>query len=103
MYTRRSLTEGKVQGLGREVPDDVGGVTSPEGEETLVTVGTAKAVTDALVGLSETALLDLHAKDTTMSIGGRRNRIGSRRTISSWFCTKSLIRSMGAAEVFATA
>ena len=59
MYTRGSLTEGEVQGLGREVPDDVGGVTSPERDETLVTVGAGKAVTDTLVGLSKTTLLDL--------------------------------------------
>ena len=55
----RKLTEGEVQGLGGEVPDDVGGVTTPEGEETLVTVGAAEAVGDALVGGSQTALLDL--------------------------------------------
>ena len=52
-------TERKVKGLRREVPDDVGGVTSPEGEETLVTVGTRETVTNTLVGLGETTLLDL--------------------------------------------
>ena len=52
-------TEGKVQRLGREVPDDVGGVTSPQREDTLVTGGAREAVTDALVGLSKTTLLDL--------------------------------------------
>ena len=37
-------TEGKVQGLRREVPDDVGGVSTPEGNETLVTVSPREAV-----------------------------------------------------------
>ena len=52
-------TEGKVQGLGREVTDHVGGVTSPEGKETLITVGTAEAVDDTLVGCGQATLLDL--------------------------------------------
>ena len=56
------LTEREVQGLGGEVPDDVGGVTSPEGEDTLVTGGAREAVTDALVGLSKTTLLDLEGR-----------------------------------------
>ena len=45
--------------MSREVTNDVGGVTSPEGEETLVTVGTRETVTNTLVGLGETTLLDL--------------------------------------------
>ena len=53
------LTEGKVQGLGREVTNDVGGVSTPEGDKTLITVGADKAVGNALVGRSETTLLDL--------------------------------------------
>ena len=52
-------TEGEVQGLRREVPDDVGGVSTPEGNETLVTVSPREAVREALVGLSKTTLLDL--------------------------------------------
>ena len=55
----RLRTEGKVQRLRGEVPDDVGSVTSPEGENALVTSGTREAVTNALVGLSKTTLLDL--------------------------------------------
>ena len=46
-HKRVVRTEGKVQGLCGEVPDDVGGVTSPEGEETLATVGTRETVTAA--------------------------------------------------------
>ena len=62
-YKRVVRTEGKVQGLCGEVPDDVGGVTSPEGEETLVTVGTRETVTNTLVGLGETTLLDLKGRE----------------------------------------
>ena len=53
------VTESKVQSLGREVTDDVGSVTTPEGKKTLVTVRARKAVADTLVGLGETTLLDL--------------------------------------------
>lgn len=99
-YPQR-LTEGEVQGLRREVPDDVGGVTTPEGDETLITVGTREAVNDALVGGSQTTLLDLYA---TSRLANLLKVIARREhTISSWFCTKSLIRSMGAADVLATA
>ena len=56
---KMKLTEGKVQGLGGEVTDDVGGVSSPEGEETLVLVGTGEAVVNTLVRTGETTLLDL--------------------------------------------
>ena len=58
-YKRIVRTEGKVQGLGREVTNDVGGVSTPEGDKTLITVGADKAVGNALVGRSETTLLDL--------------------------------------------
>jgi hypothetical protein len=40
------VLEGKVQSLSREVTEHVGGVTTPEGSETLVPVGPAEAVTD---------------------------------------------------------
>ena len=56
---KMKLTEGKVQGLGREVTNDVGCVSTPEGDKTLITVGADKAVGNALVGRSETTLLDL--------------------------------------------
>lgn len=51
-------TEGKVEGLGREVTNDVGSVASPERKETLITVSAREAVDDALVGSGETTLLD---------------------------------------------
>lgn len=52
------VLEGKVEGLGGEVTDDVGSVTTPEGGKTLLGVDTREAVSNALVGLGETALLD---------------------------------------------
>lgn len=63
------LTEGEVQGLGREVSDDVGGVSSPEGDHTLLLVGTAEGITDAFVGGGKTALLDLGKCDVSDSEG----------------------------------
>ena len=65
------VTESEVEGLGGEVTEHVGSVTTPEREQTLVTVGTREAVRDALVRLSETALLDLqrgHGQDTRTAI-----------------------------------
>lgn len=48
------VTESEVQGLGREVTDDVGGVTTPQGDDTLRGGGTAEAVHDAVVLAVET-------------------------------------------------
>ena len=56
MYDIR--TEGKVQGLRGEVTDNVRGVTTPERDQALVRVGTAEAVSDTLVRVGETTLLD---------------------------------------------
>merc|ERR1711890_134314 len=52
------VLEGEVEGLGGEVPQDVGEVTSPEGKDTLGLEDPGGAVDDALVGLVEAALLD---------------------------------------------
>lgn len=52
------VAEGEVQGLGWEVTDDVGSVTTPEGNETLVGHGTTEAVANASVWLVETAGLE---------------------------------------------
>ena len=49
------VTEGEVQGLGREVSDDVGSVASPQGQCTLIGSGTAEAVHDTAVLAVETA------------------------------------------------
>lgn len=52
------VLEGKVEGLGGEVTDDVGSVTTPERGDTLLGNDTLEAVNDALVGPRETTLLD---------------------------------------------
>jgi solute carrier family 25 (adenine nucleotide translocator) protein 4/5/6/31 len=48
------VTESEVQGLGGEVSDDVGGVSSPEGHDTLIGHGALEAVTNAVVLAVET-------------------------------------------------
>lgn len=48
------VTESEVQGLGREVSDDVGSVASPEGHDTLVGHGALEAVTNTGVLSVET-------------------------------------------------
>jgi hypothetical protein len=48
------VTEGEVQGLGREVTDDVGSVTSPQRHDTLGSSGTAEALRDTGVLAVET-------------------------------------------------
>ena len=52
-------TERKVQGLRREVSDDVGRVATPERDKALILVRPDEAVTDPLVRASQTTLLDL--------------------------------------------
>lgn len=52
------VTEGEVQGLGREVTDDVGSVTSPQGDNTLGGSGTLEAVDDSIVLAVETTSLN---------------------------------------------
>jgi hypothetical protein len=52
------VLEGQVEGLGGEVTDDVGGVTSPEGDHALLGVSAAGAVGDAAVRGGQTTALD---------------------------------------------
>jgi len=52
------ILEGEVQGLRREVPEDVGEITAPEGNETFVGHGALGAVDDAGVGAVKDALLE---------------------------------------------
>lgn len=52
------VAESEVQGLGREVTDDVGSVTTPQRGNTLVGGGTLEAVANAGVLAVETARLD---------------------------------------------
>jgi hypothetical protein len=51
------VAESEVQGLGREVTDDVGSVTSPEGDNTLIGSGTLEAVGDTGVLVGKTTSL----------------------------------------------
>ena len=53
------ILESKVQGLGGEVTKDVGGVASPEGEDTFIASRASEAFADTLVGASESTLLNL--------------------------------------------
>jgi len=52
------ILEGKVQSLGREVPEHVGQVTSPEGENTLALCGPGDTVHNTTVRLVQATLLD---------------------------------------------
>lgn len=51
------VLEGEVEGLGGEIPDDIGKVTSPEGEESLLLGDTGDTVHDTLVLLISCDLL----------------------------------------------
>ena len=55
----KALTEREVQSLRGEVTDDVGRVTTPQRYKTLVTVSASKTITDTLVWVRQTSLLDL--------------------------------------------
>jgi len=66
------LTEGKVEGLGGEVTNDIGSVSTPERNETLLSVGAGKGVTNTLVGGGETALLDLKTERVSKTRTTRR-------------------------------
>jgi hypothetical protein len=66
-------------------PNDVGSVTTPERDHTLLLVGAGKALANALVGLGETALLDhlvlvLDEKLDTLNGRGSSLGDGSRHT-----------------------
>lgn len=52
------VTESEVESLGREVTDDVGGVSSPEGGDTLLLGGTTEALDDTIVLSVETTGLE---------------------------------------------
>jgi len=51
------IPEGEVEGLGWEVTDDVGRVTTPQGDNTLVASGTTEALDDTIVLAVQTARL----------------------------------------------
>ena len=52
------VLEGEVKSLGREVSDDVGGVSSPESSDSLIGVGPPEAVSNTGVRSSKSSLLD---------------------------------------------
>jgi hypothetical protein len=106
------VTESKVEGLGGEVTNDVGVVTTPQGSDTLLSGGTAEALDDTVVAAVETTGLDhllllyqtyqhlclvIPSPAAPHTLAFRRGR---QRT---WFWMRSLTRSMGAAAVFETA
>jgi len=74
LLTRRNgqLTEGKVKSLGGEVTNDVGSVTTPKRNETLLSVGAGESVANTLVGGSKTALLDLKTERVSKARTTRR-------------------------------
>jgi len=79
------ITEGKVQGLGGEVTDDIGRVTSPEGQDALVCGGPPKAIHNAIVFPVKTASLEhliliLNEKLDTLDRGSSGLGDSSRNT-----------------------
>lgn len=79
------VAESEVQSLGGEVTDDVGGVTSPEGDDTLGGGGTLEAVTDTGVLAVKTAslkhlILVLDEELDTLNGGSSSLRDGSGDT-----------------------
>ena len=79
------VTEGEVQSLSREVTDDVGGVTSPEGDDTLGGSGTLETVANAGVLAVKTAglkhlILVLDKELNTLNGGGSSLGDGSGNT-----------------------
>jgi hypothetical protein len=73
------VLERKVQRLGWEVADHVGRVATPQAAEALVADRAAKAVTNALVGLRQTTLLDhlvLVLDEQLHTLDGGSSRLG---------------------------
>lgn len=83
------ILEGKVEGLGREITDDVGEVSSPEGQESLLGLDSGEAVYDTSVtrDLSRTdarvGILSLDDKLDTLNGSGTSLGDGSRDTSKS--------------------
>ena len=59
---KKKLTESKVESLGGEVPQDVGGISAPEREDTFLPVCPGKRVGDAIIRPRQPALFDLGEK-----------------------------------------
>ena len=52
------VTESEVEGLGREVTDDVGGVTTPQRDDTLLSGSALEAVGETVVLVGQTTSLE---------------------------------------------
>jgi hypothetical protein len=94
------VAESEVERLGGEVTDDVGSVTTPQGEGALVLCGTAEALGDTVVLAVETAGLKHLILESVLAMIVYGKSMERMRT---WFWMRSLTRSMGAAAVFETA
>jgi hypothetical protein len=90
------VAEGEVERLGGEVADDVGGVATPQGHDTLGARGAGEALDDAIVFPVQTAGLD-HLILQTLESALRVDQT------PTWFWMRSLTRSIGAAAVLETA
>jgi hypothetical protein len=92
------VAESEVQGLGGEVTDDVGSVTTPQGENTLSLRCALEAVGDTgVLAVETTGLEHLILESISMLV------VDSIMMRHTWFWMRSLTRSMGAAAVFETA
>ena len=93
------VAEGEVQGLGREVTNDVGSVTTPERQDPVVLSSATEAVNDTVVLAVQTTGTDHLILDGDQQWFPH----GTCWKSPTWFWMSSLIRSMGAAAVFETA
>lgn len=75
------VLESEVQGLGGEIPDDVGEVTAPEGAESLLLGNAHEGVDDTLVALVLGDLLAdvLYLQKQLDALDGRHGGLGNRR------------------------
>lgn len=62
------VAESKVEGLGREVSDDVGSVASPQRHDTLLLGGTAEALDDTVVFTVKTTTLQHFILKSNLSV-----------------------------------
>jgi len=78
------ILTGEVEGLGREITDDVGQVTSPESTNTLFSSDSVEAVTNAVVSLIGrdvgVSILDLEEELDSLNRGNNSLGDGSRDT-----------------------
>jgi len=94
------ITESEVQGLGREVSDDVGSVATPQRSDTLIGAGTAEALHDTVVLAVKTALLQhlvlniahisalvVSPLPKTTNLGSPLHALGSMCMRSHWVMT----------------